>query len=306
MSFAYAQVSQRIFDTPLMYDERKAETFVRALGPRVTGGEVFIANGAGGVEHTAFEHGRPSAGKVGSRMTRFFQKAERLPFDVVDNVSIIPIEGTLIHKGAWIGSSSGETSYQGLMTQIEMARRAQAIRGVVFEIDSYGGEVNGAFEAAAAIQTLSKEKPTISILTDYAYSAGYLLASQARQIIMPEFGGAGSIGVIMLHADYSRHLEQEGVKVTIIRAGKHKAEGSPYEGLSDRLAEKWQGQVEVMRDKFAETVARGRGRRISKAKALATEADAFDAGESLALGLVDAIADPIEAFEAFIKETNRS
>lgn len=306
MSFAYAQVSQRIFDTPLMYDERKAETFVRALGPRVTGGEVFIANGAGGAEHTAFEHGRPSAGKVGSRMTRLFREAERLPFDVVDNVAIIPIEGTLIHKGAWVGSSSGETSYQGLMTQIEMARRSQAIKGVVFEVDSYGGEVNGGFEAAAAMQALSKEKPTISILTDYAYSAGYLLASQARQIIMPEFGGAGSIGVIMLHADYSRHLEQEGVKVTIIRAGKHKAEGSPYEGLSDRLAEKWQGQVEVMRDKFAETVARGRGRRISKEKALATEADAFDARESLALGLVDAIADPIEAFEAFIKETNRS
>lgn len=306
MSFAYAQVSQRIFDTPLMYDERKAETFVRALGPRATGGEVFIANGAGGIDHTAFEHGRPSAGKVGNRMTRVFQKAERLPFDVVENVAIIPIEGTLIHKGAWIGSSSGETSYQGLMTQVEMARRSKSIKGVVFEVDSYGGEVNGGFEAAAAIQQLSKEKPTVSILTDYAYSAGYLLASQARQIIMPEFGGAGSIGVIMLHADYSRHFEQEGVKVTIIRAGKHKAEGNPYEGLSERQAERWQVQVEVMRDKFAETVAKGRNRRISKAKALATEADAFDARESLSLGLVDAIADPIEAFEAFIKETNRS
>jgi len=306
MSFAFAQVSQRIFDTPLMYDERKAETFVRALGPRVTGGEIFLANGAGGVDHTAFEHGRPSAGKVGNRMTRYFQKAERLPFDVVDNVAIIPVEGTLIHKGAWIGSSSGETSYQGLMTQVEIARRSASIKGVVFEVDSYGGEVNGGFEAAAAIHQLSKEKPTISILTDYAYSAGYLLASQARQVIMPEFGGAGSIGVIMLHADYSRHFEQEGVKVTIIRAGKHKADGNPYEVLSDRVAEKWQAQVEVMRDRFAETVARGRNRRISKAKALSTEADAFDAKDSLALGLADAVADPIEAFEAFIKETNRS
>ena len=148
--------------------------------------------------------------------------------------------------------------------------------------------------------------PTLAILTDYAYSAGYLLASQARQAVMPEFGGAGSIGVIMMHADYSEALAQDGIKVTIIRAGKKKAEGNPYEPLPTDLVDRWQSQVEAMRDDFAETVARGRTKRTTKAKVLATEADAFDANESLSLGLVDAIADPLEAFSTFVKEVNRS
>lgn len=293
----------------MLYDERKAETFVRALGARITGSEVIVTNGSGGVQHTAFENGRPLAGKLGEPLGRFLDRRGYAAFDVFQNVALIPVEGTLVHKGAWIGSSSGETSYQGIQTQIAAVRQAKAagkIKGAVLEIDSYGGEVNGAFETAAAIAAMSREMPTMAILTDFAYSAGYLTASPARQIVMPKYGGAGSIGVIMMHADYSEALLQDGVKVTIIRAGKKKAEGNPYEPLPSDLADRWQAQVEAMREDFADTVARGRSKRITKARALATEADAFDAADALSLGLVDAIADPLEAFSAFVKEVNRS
>ncbi|WP_438752054.1 S49 family peptidase [Pararhizobium sp. O133] len=306
MSFAYGNVAQRLFDTPLMYDERKAETFVRALGSRITGSTILVANGSGGIDHTAFENGRPSAGKLGDRLNRAYQRSDRLPFDIIDNVAIIPIEGTLIHKGAFIGSESGETSYQGLQTQIATAIRSPAVKGVVFEVDSYGGEVSGSYETATLMQELSKAKPTISILTDFAYSSGYLLASQARQIVIPEFGGAGSIGVIILHADYSDALAQEGVKVTIIRSGKFKFEGNSLEPLPERVIAKWQAQTDAIRDKFATFVSRGRSGRITKAKALATEAECFDANEAIGLGLVDVVGDPVQAFNAFIKEVNRS
>ena len=257
MSFAYAQVSQRLFNTPLLYDERKAEAFLRGLGSRIAGDTIIVANAQGAVDHVAGANGRPLAGKLGNRIQRAFQRENLLPFYVVEGVAIIPVEGTLVHKGGWVGSQSGETSYQGLQAQIAMARRSPEVRGVVFEVDSYGGEVNGGFETAAAMQMLSREKPTLSILTDHAYSAGYLLASQARSIVMPEFGGAGSIGVIMIHADYSAWLEQEGIKVTIVRAGAKKASGNPYEALDTELAARWQATAEKMREKFAETVAGG-------------------------------------------------
>lgn len=306
MSFAYAHVSQRLFNTPLLYDERKAEAFLRGLGSRIAGNTIVIANPQGAVDHVAGANGRPLAGKLGNRIERAFQRENLLPFHVVEGIAIIPVEGTLVHKGGWVGSQSGETSYQGLQAQIAMARRSPEVRGVVFEVDSYGGEVNGGFETAAAMQALSREKPTLSILTDHAYSAGYLLASQARSVVMPEFGGAGSIGVIMIHADYSAWLEQEGIKVTIVRAGAKKASGNPYEALDTELAARWQATAEKMREKFAETVAKGRGNRITKARALATQADVYDAPEAVSRGLVDAIGDPLEAFDAFVKAVNRS
>lgn len=306
MSLRYAHVAQRLFNTPLAYDQRKAEAFLLGLGGRIAGDTIVISNPQGAVDHVAFEGGRPLAGKVGNRLERAYSLSNRLPFDVVENIAIIPVEGSLIHKGGWTGSMSGETSYQGLQAQISMAAKTPAIRGVVFEYDSYGGEVNGGFETAQMIAELSKIKPTISILTDFAYSAGYLLASQSRSIIMPEFGGAGSIGVIILHADYHRALENEGIKVTIIRSGAKKADGNPYEPLPKAVADRWQATADVMREKFASVVAKGRQNRITKAKALATEADVFEARDALALGLVDAVADPLAAFDAFAREVNRN
>lgn len=306
MSFRFAQIAQRLFDTPLMYDARKAEAFLHGLGSRIAGDTIVIANPEGAIDHMAGANGRPLAGKVGGRIERAYSRSNMLPFDMVDNVAIIPVEGSLVHKGAWLGNSSGETSYQGLQAQIAMARKSNQVRGVVFEYDSYGGEVNGGFETARDIALLSKEKPTISILTDWAYSAGYLLASQSRQIVLPRYGGTGSIGVIMIHADYSQQLEDQGIKLTIIRSGKKKADGNPFEPLNADIAEKWQAQADTIRQEFATVVAQGRKNRITKAKALSTEAAVYDAAEAVAMGLADAIGDPVEAFDAFIREVNRA
>lgn len=305
MTLAYGHIAQRLFDTPLMYDERKAEAFLVGLGGRIAGAPVVITNGGNPVDHTAFENGRVVAGHLGDRMTKYYERGDQMPFYMDGAVAIIPIEGSLVHKGAFVGQSSGETSYEGLQAQITIATRSPKVRGVVFEVDSYGGEVSGAYETAELLAQLSKVKPTIAILTDFAYSAAYLLASQARQIIAPEFGGAGSIGTILLHADYSEQLAMEGIKVTIIRAGMQKARGNPYEPLPEDLADRWLARCEEMRVRFAEFVGRGRAGRFSKAKAMKTEAEAYDAKQSLSMGLIDAIANPAHAYEAFAKEINR-
>lgn len=47
----------RMFHTPQLYDARKAETVTMALSPILEGTPVQIANGVGGIEHTAFEKG---------------------------------------------------------------------------------------------------------------------------------------------------------------------------------------------------------------------------------------------------------
>ncbi|NEV79423.1 S49 family peptidase [Rhodopseudomonas sp. BR0C11] len=305
MDLAYPHLCGQLFEQPLMYDPRKAEVVLRALGPQLTGQSVTIVNGAGGIDHVAFANGRPSAGVIGDRMGRAYDRNGYAPFDMVDGVAIIPIEGSLVQKGGWIGAASGETSYQGLQTQIARAKRNADVKGVVVEVDSFGGMVNGVFETAAALADLSKAKPTIAILTDYAYSAAYLLASQCRQIVAPMFGGAGSIGAVMLHADYSGALEQEGIKVTLIKSGANKVDGNPYEPLPAEQKARWQAQVDNVRDQFAAVVGKGRGKRMTKAQALKTEAQAFTAAEALDLGLIDAVGDGQEAFAAFVKEVNR-
>lgn len=308
MTLLMPHIASRLFGSELMIEPGKLQAFLIGLGARIVEGGMSLP-GIAAINHVAFESGRPSEamGKVGDPMGSAFEatgRGDRL-VPKVGNVGIIGIEGTLVHKGKFIGqSSSGETSYEGLQTQIARATRDPAIKGVVFEVDSFGGEVNGAFETAGMIAQLSAQKPTLAILTDFALSAGYLLASQARQIVMPETGAAGSIGVMTMHADMSKKLEQDGVKITLIASGKHKADGNPTEPLPDDLRASLQARVDMRRDQFAASVSAGRGSRLTVQKALATEAQVYHGEEAVSAGLVDGIIDPQTAFAEFVKSVH--
>lgn len=303
-------IAARLFDAPLMIDKGKLAAIVMGIGGRVVDGG-FSFPGVEALNHIAFSAGRPSSQQLGVVSDKLGRKLVSYGYedgdilDMVGQVATIPIEGTLVYKGAWLGSFSGDTSYQGLQTQIARAANSPNVKGVVFEIDSFGGEAGGCFETADMISRLSAVKPTLAILTDNACSAAYLLAAPNRQIVIPEDGRGGSIGVVSMHADFSKQLEQDGIKVTLIASGDHKTEGNPFEALPPDVLARTRARNDAMRDRFASAVGLYRGARFSKASALATEAQTYNSGEALALGLVDGIVDsPVEAFKTFVDAIN--
>jgi ClpP class serine protease len=298
------ELAARVFNTPLLMHPGKLDAALAGVGERIVEGGVVLQGAGGRIDHVAFENNRPLAGRVGDRTGRRHDTAGSPVFDTIDGVALIPIEGTLVHKGAYVGAYSGRTSYEGLQAQVLRAMRNPTIKGVVFEVDSFGGELAGAFETADLIARLSAEKPTLAILTDHALSAGYLLASAARQIIIPEHGRAGSIGVVTLHADLSAALEQRGIKVTVLRAGAQKMSANPFEPLGDETIQRLLSDLEAARTTFAESVGRYRGSRLTSQAALATEAQDYRADEAIALGLADASGHALEAFDSFVKAIN--
>ena len=62
---------------------------------------------------------------------------------------------------------------------------------------------------------------------------GDALAAAADRIVLIPSGGAGSIGVVTMHVDYSKNLSEAGIKVTYIHGGAHKVDGNPYQPLPD-------------------------------------------------------------------------
>jgi signal peptide peptidase SppA len=293
-----------MFNAPLMVHPGKAAAVMQGLGFRVTGRECETDTAA--IHHVAFSGGRPSMGVVGDQLGQSIERRGQRVLQVQRGVAIIPIEGSLVHKGGWLGSDSGETSYQGLQAQVVRAAKDPSVKGVVFEVDSFGGEVSGAFETADLMFELSAMKPTLSILTDHAYSAGYLLASTARQIVIPERGGAGSIGVITMHTDMSEALAAQGMKVTILAAGKHKADGNPFGPLPESVAARIQANLEKSREAFAGHVSRYRGARLTFDQAMATEALDYTGEDAVTAGLVDVVGHGLQAFETFVAEINRA
>lgn len=291
-------LADRVFNRPLLVAGSKANIIAPFLAEEILGNNVVVNNFSDASVNALQKH----AGKLGTSEENSIDKTLEQSVPRTNNgVGLIAIEGTLINKGGWIGSYSGETTYQGLMRQIAEARADEAIKAVVFEIDSYGGEVAGCSDCGAAIADLSKEKPTLAICTDHAYSAAYWLASQCNQIIIPASGGVGSIGVISLHVNYKDWLKKEGLEVSILAAGEHKADGHPYDKLPDAVREEFLAESEIVRNQFAQAVADGRGSRFSKKSALASEAKCFMGEAAVEAGLADLVARPSEAFANFVK-----
>lgn len=309
MTILSPHIAGRLFDAPLLIAPEKLAAMVAGLGGRVVAGGVILTNGVAAMDHTAFSTGRASMGVLDGGLNAQIDRYRMQPYPVHQGVAVIGVEGSLVQKGAFLGKSSGETSYQGLQVQLARAKADAAagkIKGAVVETDSLGGEVSGAFETADAIHELSQIIPTMGILTDAAASGGYLLVSQCRQIAMPKSGLAGSIGVISLHLDLSGKLEREGVAATLITAGEHKADGNPFEPLNDEFRQTIQARNEDVRQQFAETVARGRKGRMTKAQALSTEARIYFGQPAVDIGLVDVIAPAQAAFNAFVEAVNPS
>ncbi|QCO57841.1 S49 family peptidase (plasmid) [Pseudorhodobacter turbinis] len=295
----HAQIAQRAFNTPLMVDPAKALAFLSGLGPRITGQEVTFQGLEAVAEDQAAAALPARASLFGNDLAQRHQRNGSQPYPVVDGIAVIEIAGTLVHRGAWIGQSSGLTSYEGIAAQLQAAIADPGVRGIALDIDSFGGEVAGAFDLADRIRAARAQKPVHAFIAEHALSAGYVLASQADRIILPRTGAVGSIGVVALHTDMSGALDQKGIAVTLIHAGVHKIDANPYQPLPEAVHNQMQRELEVVRFLFAETVAAGRGDRLSQAAALATEAAVFRGADAIAVGLADELADPVTAFRAF-------
>jgi ClpP class serine protease len=288
----HTQIAQRVFNTPLMVDPAKALAFLTGLGPRIEGLEIMADDQA-----TATLPARASL--FGDDLTNRHARNGGLPFAVVDGIAVIEIAGTLVHRGAWIGQSSGLTSYEGIAAQLQAALSDPANRGIALDIDSFGGEVAGAFDLADRLRAARAQKPVHAFVADHALSAAYALASQADRIILPRTGAVGSIGVVAMHSDMSGALDQKGIAVTLIHAGARKVDANPYQPLPQAVRARIAGELEDLRQIFAETVAEGRGRRLDTLGALGTEAAVFRGEAAVFAGLADEVADPVTAFRAF-------
>jgi signal peptide peptidase SppA len=106
--------------------------------------------------------------------------------------------------------------------------------------------------------TARGSKPIVAQVNSLAASAAYYIASAADEIVVTPSGEVGSIGVYCMHQDWSKALEQEGIAVQLISAGKFKTEGNPYEPLSADARDAMQARVDEYYDAFVRDVAAGR------------------------------------------------
>jgi signal peptide peptidase SppA len=181
-----------------------------------------------------------------------------------------------------------DTDYSQIRANVRRALADPTARTIDLVIDSPGGSVLGLPETADVIFAANKIKPVRAFVTGIAASAAYWLASQASSITMTPSGEVGSVGVLDIHADVSKSIEDAGVKLTVVTAGPHKAERAPFSTLSDDAKARMQTGVTAWYGDFLSTVRRGRGARVS-ASSNYGGGRMLGSREALAAGMVDFI-----------------
>jgi signal peptide peptidase SppA len=281
----YPHLATRLFNVPLAIAPGKIEIVMAALADRFGLARLLRADG----EMLVFE-GDPDPG----------DPSEPRPYQILEGIAIIPIQGTLVQRLGTLQPYSGMTGYDGLRANLALALADSTVRAIALDIDSPGGEVAGCFDLVDAIYAARSVKPLWAILSEGAYSAAYALASACDVITVPRTGGTGSIGVIVAHVDFSRALDEEGITVTLIASGERKGEGNEYEPLSKQARQQIQSDVDAVADIFFATVARNRALAASKIRA--AQGATFLGGQGVEFGLADAVMSPDEALQALYLE----
>ena len=269
-----AHIAGRVLNRPLLLHPDKADLILHVLQGRI-GIEPL---GTAGPDANRFigSHRRES-GSIGSMR-------------VQNGVAILPIVGSLVNRGAWIGANSGLVSYEGIAAQLREAQADPDVQAILLDIDSPGGEATGMFATANLVRAVNEVKPVLAFVNDVAASAAYGIASAAREIVVSPSSMVGSIGVVLTHLDRSGELEERGVKPTLIHAGAHKVDGHPFGPLSDAVRADLQAEVFKIYDQFVALVAAGRAGRISADAIRETEARTYLGADAIAAGLADRMA----------------
>lgn len=267
-SMPYHRVMEKVFNTPLMATRTKLSAVLTVLGDR---------------------SGVPVALEGGEELAAPNDDSERQPryYSIQNKHAIIPVQGSLVNNLGEMTPYSGMTGYDGISKNLHMAVADDAVESIVLDIDSHGGEAAGAMELGREVRALSKIKPILAMVNSSAYSAAYAIASGASKIVMSSSGGVGSVGVIAAHFDRSKALENEGIKATLVYAGKRKADFTDVAPLTKDALERLQSSVNGMYDDFTAMVAEHRG--MTQEEVKATEALTYQGSDAVEIGFADEI-----------------
>jgi protease-4 len=208
--------------------------------------------------------------------------------EVVGNVAIVPVEGTLAYNPhaiemLWYGMEDSRS----VLRMVNEAAGNPSIDGILLRMDTPGGMMLGGPEISDAVAASVKAgKPVVTHIGGLGASLGYLIAAPSTKIVANRSALVGSIGVISSVTDYTDYLKNLGISMEYFtnKEAKFKAAGAIGTSLTDEQRAYIQSRVDSAFAVFKDTVQTYR----PKVKAGSMQGQVMRGDEALSAGLVDA------------------
>ena len=222
-----------------------------------------------------------------------------------EGVGTVAVHGPLTNSDSFWNRLFGITSYNEIRNAIIEAINDDEVDRILLDMDTPGGDAKGVNELSDFILQAKQHKPIDTYVSGAAFSAGYWIASATDKIYGPKMSEAGSIGVVAILMNQADALKDKGYQVTVLRGGKFKALGNPYEKLTDTAKKIFQAKIDVMEGFFLDAVSENRNIPRASVKSQVGEGLTFFAKESVANGLMDEVISFDTLFNRLINQPNQ-
>lgn len=172
-----------------------------------------------------------------------------------NKVALVDIEGVLME---------GMNAYA--RKQIEQAAEDDSVKAVVLRISSPGGSITASDDLHRRLTELRdgnpakgrNAKPLMVSMASLAASGGYYIAMPAKTVFAERTTITGSIGVYAAFPNVKELGDKVGFRMNVIKAGKIKDSGSPFQEMGEEERKVWEGMVDHAYLQFVQIVEQGR------------------------------------------------
>ena len=177
-----------------------------------------------------------------------------------NRIALVAAEGMIV-RGAGADGFSGGLLTSGAFNKIlNDVGEDSSIKGVILRVDSPGGDGVASDEMLNAARLLSKKKPLVISMSDYAASGGYYISMTGDPVVAYPNTITGSIGVVYSRLSARGLYGKLGIQKDFIQRGRFAGLDSDYAPLSPDEQSKISSEIDRFYHAFIQRVASGRKR----------------------------------------------
>lgn len=258
----------------------------------------FVGQGAvdnGMIDGLLFEdqvydrlNGQVKAGTLRKVHAGDYSKVPITGFEGPTRIAVIAGDGEILSAGATESFGQAGMTGSGMAKTLKQVADDDSIKGVILRVDSPGGDAIASAEILHAAETLSKKKPLLVSMSDYAASGGYMMSMTGDRVLAYNNTLTGSIGVFFGKLTLKGLYDKIGLNKYLLKRGRWSTIDSDYAPLGPEERARLQKELALYYKGFVQRVADGRKQEYKVIERLA-QGRVWLGAQALKNGLVDEI-----------------
>lgn len=216
-----------------------------------------------------------------------------------DKIAVLYAAGDIVDTG----DGTDIITFEKMNKAIEKIAEKDAIKAVVFRVNSPGGSAFASEQIWRAISELKKKKPVIVSMGDYAASGGYYISCEADYVFAQPNTLTGSIGIFGLIPNIQGLTKKIGVTFDGVKTNKHSDMISLNRPFTSEERDLMQAYINRGYETFVTRCADGRKMSVDSIKKIA-EGRVWTGEDALKIGLVDQLGNLQDAIEFAAQKVN--